>query len=423
MSVRLFLMSDRFIIDRKLLKCVFDLLILIYERIRGGMGMPGYFAVFSIMFALLSGMSIYVSVRIYQGINVLLPQVKYVCVIIFCMLMLVLMILGFARSMLPVSTKMKQFLRVTGSGWMGIFIYLFFYAVITDFIFLVCQLFRIGFTEGASSRGVFSLVIVGLALATSFYGMYHAQQIKLVSYEVPVENKADISDMKIVLISDLHLGAVGSEIRLEKIVEEINRLQPDLVCIAGDFFDTDFASIKNPEKAMELWKKVRATYGVYACLGNHDAGETLPQMQDFMEDCNIEILNDEYRIIDGRLVLAGRLDGTPIGGFANMKRKALSEMELCEDKTLPVVIMDHNPANISEYATEADLILSGHTHRGQIFPANIITKFMFTVDYGYYHEKEGSPHVIVTSGVGAWGMPMRVGTDCEIVTVKIAAGK
>ncbi|MBQ3545788.1 MAG: metallophosphoesterase [Lachnospiraceae bacterium] len=385
--------------------------------------MLGYLVVFSIMFVLLSGMSLYISYRVYQGIIVLFPQAKFIYVVIFFAMMLVLMILGFSSSMLSVPVKVKQVVGIVGAYWMGIFVYLLLYAVVIDFIFMLCSMLKIFFVQGSASRGVFSLVTVVLALLTSIYGIYHAQQIKLVSYEVSMENKEDISDMNIVLISDLHLGAVGSEIRLEKIVDEVNQLQPDLVCIAGDFFDTDFASIKNPEKAMRLWKEVKTTYGVYACLGNHDAGKTFPQMQRFLEACNIKILNDEYCIIDDRLVLMGRLDRTPIGGFESMKRKELSEVVICDDETLPVIVMDHNPANISEYTTEADLILSGHTHRGQLFPANIVTNLMYTVDYGYYQENEDSPHVIVTSGVGAWGMPMRVGTDCEIVSIKITGKK
>ena len=68
---------------------------------------------------------------------------------------------------------------------------------------------------------------------------------------------------------------------------------------------------------------------------------------------------------------------------------------------------------------EADLILCGHTHKGQLFPANIITNLMYTVDYGYYQKDAQSPQVIVSSGVGYWGMPMRVVTQCEIVSIKI----
>ena len=74
-------------------------------------------------------------------------------------------------------------------------------------------------------------------------------------------------------------------------------------------------------------------------------------------------------------------------------------------------------ANIGEYGGEVDLILAGHTHRGQVFPANLITKSIFTVDYGHYQKDPGSPHVVVTSGVGTWGMPTRIGTNNEITTI------
>jgi predicted MPP superfamily phosphohydrolase len=82
--------------------------------------------------------------------------------------------------------------------------------------------------------------------------------------------------------------------------------------------------------------------------------------------------------------------------------------------------MDHNPANAGEYTTEADLILCGHTHKGQIFPGSLITGMLYTVDHGHYQKDADSPHIIVTSGFGTWGMPMRVGTNCEMVTIRLA---
>jgi len=79
--------------------------------------------------------------------------------------------------------------------------------------------------------------------------------------------------------------------------------------------------------------------------------------------------------------------------------------------------MDHSPAYIDEYDSRFDLLLSGHTHRGQFFPFNIITKSIFTVDYGYYQKNPESPHVIVTSGTSTWGTPIRMGTNNEIVSI------
>jgi len=87
------------------------------------------------------------------------------------------------------------------------------------------------------------------------------------------------------------------------------------------------------------------------------------------------------------------------------------------DPNMPLVVIDHTPSNIEQYGSEIDLVLAGHTHRGQIFPFNLMTKAIFTVDYGHYQKDTDSPHFIVTSGVGTWGMPMRVGTNNEIVSI------
>lgn len=224
--------------------------------------------------------------------------------------------------------------------------------------------------------------------------------------------------MRVVMLSDLHLGAVNSEARLSKIVARINEQNPDLVCIAGDIFDNDYSAIMNPDEVSGTLTQISAAHGVYACLGNHDAGKDFEQMEAFLERANIQLLKDEHVVIDGRLILAGRLNFSPIGGYSEEKRQALSAVLSGASPDLPVVVLDHNPANAAEYRGEADLILSGHTHRGQIFPGNLVTGAMYTVDYGYYRAEDGT-QIIVTSGAGTWGLPIRVGTDCEIVRIDL----
>lgn len=225
--------------------------------------------------------------------------------------------------------------------------------------------------------------------------------------------------MNIILISDLHLGAVHSEKRLKTIVEKINQLEPDIVCIAGDLFNDDYYAIQDPEAAIGLFQRIKSKYGVFACLGNHDSGKTFDQMMSFLQRSNITLLNDEYVIIDERLILFGRVDSAPIGGFGGLKRKDITEQIASLDANLPVVVMDHTPNRLEEYRKEIDLVLSGHTHKGQIFPGNLITKAVFEVDYGHSQKDAASPHIIVTSGAGTWGMPMRVGTTNEIVKIRL----
>lgn len=365
-----------------------------------------FYIAIAMILLIIGGSNLYLARRVWQFLAHFFPKLPFWTLIaLFAMLVLVLT-LGFSRSMLPLPAAIKQGLGVANACWMGVFIYLLLFFLLADGVYLLTRLFCV------PDRFYFLAAALILTASVCGYGFFHATDLKQKNYDITISGA---EDMTIVLISDVHLGAVGSEKRLPEIVEKINAIEPDLVCIAGDFFDSDFTAIRNPEEAAATLKTLDPTYGVYACLGNHDAGSTADQMRDYLARCGIHLLNNEYTIVDGKLILAGRTDRSPIGGFGSLSGGDLA----LSDADLPVIVMDHNPAHIHEYGPEVDLILSGHTHKGQIFPGSLITNRMYTVDYGYYRETETSPQVIVSSGVGTWGMPMRVGTDCEIVVVHI----
>lgn len=373
-----------------------------------------------IILSALVGANCYIALRVYQGVNYIFPQIGVKICIAIGIFIVLPFILGFTRSLLPIPISIKNILGVISSYWMGIFIYLLVYFVVADVIMLLLRIIKVMPNPMPQSiRFFLGLLVVLLTTVTVIYGAYNAKQIKHVTYDIQLKENSPASEFNIVLISDLHLGAIGSEKRLENMVQSINNLEPDIVCIPGDIFDNDYYAIHNPDEAIHLLKSITAKYGVYASLGNHDGGGTLDEMLDFLKRSNIKVLNDEHVVIDERLVLIGRLDSSPIGGFGNMNRKDLAEVMTGIDTNLPIVVMDHNPANIGEYGNESDLVLAGHTHRGQIFPGNLFTRIMFVVDYGYYRKDSNSPHVVVTSGVGTWGMPMRVGTNCEIVSIEL----
>lgn len=378
--------------------------------------MGGIIGIF-LLLSLLGGACYYLAVRLYQGLACFFPEMRFWPIVVIVGAVVVLLVLGFVRGWMPLPQGVKHMLGWAGGYGMGICMYLLLFTAAADLLLLAPKLMKLSFTVHPLFKGFVTLGVLLLTAATCIGGFVNARNIRHVSYDIRLQGKQDLSDLKVVMISDLHLGSVGSENRLEKIVDEINGLNPDVVCIAGDFFDTDFGSIRDPDRAVETLHKLRSTYGVYACLGNHDGGQTHDQMKAFLEQANIRLLDDASTVIDDRLVLVGRLDGSAIGGYADAKRKPLSEFFLREDLSLPVIVMDHNPSHIDEYTTEADLILCGHTHKGQVFPGNLITNGMYTVDYGYYQKDADSPHVIVSSGVGTWGMPIRVGSSCEIVTI------
>lgn len=376
-----------------------------------------------ILISALVGITYYLARRFHKGLADFLPSLPFWKVVTVFSALTLFLIFGFARGFIPFPGGIKQIIGVIGSYSMGIFVYLLIFTLLADVILFLPRRRKFPFTRHRFFNGIAMLVVLSLTLITCVYGFINGKQIDHVSYEITLHGKQDISDLNIVLISDLHLGSVGSEGRLEDIVNEINSLNPDVVCIAGDFFDTDFNSVSDPDAALKTLHGIRSTYGVYACLGNHDGGSTHNRMLSFLKEANIHLLSDEYTVIADRFILIGRLDASSIGGFDGKERKKLNEIFTFEDTSLPVVVLDHNPARIGEYNSDTDIILCGHTHKGQIFPGGLITDAIYEVDYGHYQKAPDSPHVIVTSGIGSWGMPMRVGTDSEIVTLKIKGNK
>ena len=260
------------------------------------------------------------------------------------------------------------------------------------------------------------MCVVLLSLFTFIYGLINGNSIKHVSYDIGIESKESLFGMKIVMISDLHIGAVKSENRLKKIVSEINSLDADLVLISGDIFDNDYYAIRDVDGVVSLLSSIKSTYGVYASLGNHDSGSTFDKLMDILNRGNVKVLMDDSVVIDNRVVVLGRLDKTPIGGYGEGIIRSNFD-DIISDVDLPLIVLEHNPMHIDEYDDRVDLILSGHTHKGQLFPANIVTDLMYEVDYGYYNNS--GTHVIVSSGAGTWSMPMRVGSNCEIVSINI----
>jgi len=372
-------------------------------------------AVFALIALFFVGVNFYVGNRLFRWLSSLFPYMGKAGFTIAFAFVASTIVLGF----LPLPSAVRGIFSWISAHWIGLFLYLFLFFLATDLLLFIGRIVRlIPSSIMQNARFYSGTIAVLLALGVVSYGLYNANQIKYVSYDIQT-NKPIAEEMKIVFIADLHLGSTNSEGRLEGIVQGINSLNPDLVCMVGDVFNDDYYAIRDPEAASAVFKMIESRYGVFACFGNHDGGKTMREMMDFLERSNVRLLNDEYVIIDDRLVLVGRLDSSPIRGFGELKRKSFTEVKAQMDTNLPVVVMDHNPANIDQYGSDVDLILSGHTHRGQLFPGSIITGLMYTVHYGYYQKDTNSPHCIVTQGVGTWLIPMCIGSDNEISSVKI----
>ena len=216
-------------------------------------------------------------------------------------------------------------------------------------------------------------------------------------------------------------------------MDRINELNPDIVVLAGDIFDNEYEALEDPGRLISILKGLKSTYGTYACYGNHDieekilAGFTFGNKKDkkdsdvrmdaFLEKAGITLLRDEGLLVDDSFYLYGRPD-MHRPGRGIQKRKTPEEITEGMDKRLPIIVIDHEPAELDELAAAGvDVDLCGHTHNGQTFPGNLTIRLMWENAYGYL--QKGQMHNIVTSGVGVFGPYIRVGTKAEICAVRV----
>ena len=267
-------------------------------------------------------------------------------------------------------------------------------------------------------------ITLGLAILVTGYGLYHARDLKVKEYSISLKANSPLSELKVILISDLHLGSMLDKNFVKQLVTEINSLQADVICIAGDIFDNDYEALKNPEETAELFSKLESVYGVYACLGNHDIDGLFQgegnlgheKIAAFLKQANIHLLEDEAVTVANSFIIAGRKDRRPLGNKMAV-RDSISEI-IGQSDTLPILLLDHQP-QAEEEAKQAgvDLLMCGHTHNGQVFPGNLIVGL--TAKYTYGYSKDGDTNIVVTSGAGFWGPPCRVASDSEIVVLNL----
>lgn len=317
----------------------------------------------------------------------------------------------------------SDYLNLIGGYWMAAMLYFLLILPVADIIKLIYKKF--GFVPRAISGNVFmktyaGALIVLLVIGILIYGTFNARYLKVVSYDINVDKRLEGMDkLNIVMISDAHLGATVDNSRLTKIIDKINSLEPDLVLMAGDIVD-ERVELFDKQKMGENFKRLKAKYGVYAVTGNHEYyGGQVKEIIQRLEEANVKVLNDDYVKIADSFYVVGRED-IASESMNKKKRKSLEAILEGADKNLPIILMDHNPRDLKEPQDNGiDLQFSGHTHRGQMFPSQIVTSSIYEIDWGYL--KKENFNIIVSSGVGTWGPPVRVGNSGEIVQVNLTA--
>ena len=287
---------------------------------------------------------------------------------------------------------------------------------------LIALLVRRYITRRRRRRYIAGAVSSALCVIYLAFGWVMAHHVFVTEYAFESE-KLD-GDLRIVQISDSHIGATFHADRFAEYVRDINLLSPDVVVVTGDFVDDDTSRDDMTRSAATLGK-LDAKYGVYFVFGNHDKGYfsaasrgwTEEELRQNLEDAGVVILEDESVLIDNRFYVVGRIDRSASGGGARMIAPALTAKL---DKTKFILMLDHQPADFDAEANSgADLVLCGHTHGGQFIPINHVGEWMGENCLRYGHEKRGNTDFIVSSGISNWTFKFKTGCYSEYVVIDI----
>lgn len=274
---------------------------------------------------------------------------------------------------------------------------------------------------------------VAMAFVLPFFAMIHAQNPVVTYWHTDISDGQEAREMRVVLIADLHMSVNSTPKLIEKTVTLANEQDPDLILIGGDFFTSNYDGLKHPELYIEELKKLSAKEGIYAVYGNHDVKENLfcgfavapvseayrlPEMDAFLDECGFTMLEDEITTIaDGKIILVGRKDRDKAGDGTG-KRKPVKELLEGIEPADKVFVLEHEPTDYDELDEEgADIVFSGHTHRGQIWPCNFFIG-LFNQN-GYGHKVINGIDTFVTQGVGYFGPPQRSATESEVMVIDI----
>jgi uncharacterized protein len=308
-----------------------------------------------------------------------------------------------------------------GSFWLAAMAYFVIIALLLDLTRGLNNLFHflppVFYVDYPRTKLIVFFISLGVVTLALIAGFINARNPKTTRLEIEIpKNAGGSSQLTIAMASDIHLGTLIGKCGALRLVNRINQLNPDIILLAGDVVDEDLKPVIRRNLG-ETLRNLHAKYGVYAITGNHEYIGGAAEAVAYLKAHNIKYLEDSAVLIDGKFWLAGR-DDRDISRFTGKKRKELNTLLKDVDRSYPLILMDHQPFNFQDVVDQGvDLQLSGHTHHGQIWPFNYITKAMYEVSWGY--KKKGGTHFYVSSGFGTWGPPIRLGNRPEIVYITV----
>lgn len=283
---------------------------------------------------------------------------------------------------------------------------------------VILALKQLGISNGYAFRGLAVVSILSL-MGLAYWNAY-ATTIRHVSIKV---NKPMAVPVRLLVASDLHLGELFGNKELQRLATIIKNENIDVMLMPGDIMDDTTEKFEQLAMADNFKTALTAPkFGSVVTLGNHDLyqPQAYASINKAINKTGATLLNDQTKTLiiekDGK---STRLEF--IGRFDDHFQERLATKELIQkvDSGYPVILLDHRPSQIDENSElPIDLQVSGHTHKGQIFPANFIVNVINRVGYG--HKTINNTNFVVSSGYGFWGVPFRLGSRSEVWVIELS---
>jgi len=316
------------------------------------------------------------------------------------------------------SSVLTDILNIIGGFWMAFLLYGFLFFIISDLVALVLRIPGVLNSSNIIHYRKWAFVAAtGISAVLILGGFINAVIPVVKNYDITINKDAgEVKTLKIAAVSDIHLGSIIRKRSIRKLSDILEEIRPDVVFLLGDIVDGEIGPVLRGD-LLKYFVMPHTVDGLYAITGNHEfiggGSRTIP----YIESKGIRVLKDETVTLPGGIQLIGRLDRDSRRYFGK-DRASLQELLKNIDLSKPVIVLDHQPFNLEEAEQNgADLQMSGHTHNGQLWPLNLLTRRMYELSYGYL--RKSNTHFIVSSGYGLWGPRVRSGSRSEIVVVNV----
>lgn len=348
------------------------------------------FAVFAVLILLIIVLIFYICVRSFRKLSIF-KNIKNK-VLVWCI------------SLIPMIILFSVF------NTMNSIVIILHYVIFIGITYLIMSIFK------KKNNDILVIISVILTVIYMGYGYYMAHHIDETRYVVNASKKIN-NDFRIIQISDTHIGAIFSGLEFRDYIEKISKIEADIVVITGDFIDDD-TSYEDMVNACASFSLLHPKYGIYYVNGNHDRGYysrkySYNDLVFELNKNNVKVLTDEVVDINDNIVLVGREDKQIAS------RKDISSLVSNIDKSKYIIDLNHQPNDYDNETDVVDLVLSGHTHGGQMFPLKYIGQFIGANDETYGLHQRGNTTFIVSSGMGCWALDFKTATKSEYVVIDI----